>query len=283
MPGMLERFAAFTFVDRITDLEAGRSARGYFDIPAGIARFPGTLAAEAVGQLAAWVAMAHVNFRRRPVAALTRNCRYLAEVKPGQRIDLEVDIEHCDDESVVYRGWASVGGRPVRELTDCFGPMLPLDDFCDPQAQREHFELLCGAGAPPGRFNGVPEPDLSVLEHDPGRRVRASMALPQSAAYFADHFPHRPVFPATLLLDAGAILALQLIAGLPAAPGRSGFELERVTGIKVRSFTPPGQTVELVASLRVLGDDTLKVALDARVAGKRMASAGYEFRAGSVP
>ena len=277
---MRERFAAFSFVDRITDLEAGRSARGYFDIPAGLGRFPGTLAAEAVGQLAAWVAMARVEFRGRPVAALARDCRYLGEVAPGQRLDLEVDIEHCDDESIVYRGWASVGGRRVRELSDCLGPMLPLDDFDDPRVVREHFELLRGAGAPPGRFRGVPEPDLSALEYEPGQRVCASLVVPESAAFFADHFPRRAVFPATLLLDAGATLALQLIAGLPAVPGRTGFELDRVTNVKVRSFTPPGQTLELSANLREVGDDTATVALGVRSAGKRLASAGFVFRAG---
>jgi 3-hydroxymyristoyl/3-hydroxydecanoyl-(acyl carrier protein) dehydratase len=280
---MGERFAAFTFVDRITDLEAGRSARGRFDVPTGLARFPGTLVAEAVGQLAAWVAMAHVGFRVRPVAALARDSRYLGDVAPGQRIDLEVEIHHCDDESVVYRGWAGVGGERVRELDDCLGPMLPLGDFDDPQAVREHFDLLCGAGAPPGRFGGVPEPDLSVLEHEPGRLVRASLAVPERAVYFADHFPRRPVFPATLLLDAGAALALELAAGLPPAPEGARFELERVTDVKVRSFISPGQAVELSASLREAGEDAAKVALSARVEGKRAVSAGFEFRAGGRP
>ena len=277
---MQERFAAFTFVDRITDHEAGRSARGYFDIPAGLAHFPGTLVAEAVGQLAAWVAMSHVEFRGRPVAALARDCRYLGEAVPGQRIDLEVDISQCDDESVVYGGWASVAGQRVRELDDCLGPMLPLAEFDDPQVLREHFALLCAGGSQPGRFGGVPQADLSVLEHDPGRLLRASLAVPQDAAYFADHFPRRAVFPATLLLDAGATLALQLAAGLAPAAAGAGWQLDRVTNVKVRSFTPPGETVEISTSLREVDDHSATVALLARVAGKRMANAGFEFRAG---
>ena len=276
-----ERFAAFTFVDRITEIKAGRSARGYFDIPAGLARFPGSLAAEAVGQLAAWVAMAHLDFRGRPVAALSSDCRYLGEVGPGQRLDLAVEIEHCDDESVVYRGWASVKGRRVRELNDCLGPMLPLSDFDDPPTVREHFELLCAAGARPGRFAGVPEPILSAVEHQPGQRVRATLAVPERAAFFADHFPRRAVYPATLLLDAGATLALQVVAGLPAAPERARFKLDRVTNVKVRSFTAPGQRVALAATLRGHEQATASVALVATVAGKRMASVGFEFRAGS--
>lgn len=280
---MQERFAAFTFVDRITELEAGRAAHGHFDVPAGLDYFAGTLTAEAIGQLAAWVAMAHVEFRGRPVAALARDCRYLGDVVPGQRLSLEVDIEHCDDESIVYRGSASVEGQRVRELDDCLGPMLPLTDFDDPELMREHFELLRGPGAVPGRFGGVPEPQLANIEHDPGQRVSASLAVPHRAAFFADHFPRRAVFPATLLLEAGASLALQLAAGLLPAPGRMRFELNRVTDVKVRSFTPPGQTLELAASLRELASDTATVALSAHVGGKRMASAGFEFHAGSRP
>lgn len=280
---MSERFAAFTFVDRITALDAGRSARGHFDVPAGIGAFPGTLVAEAVGQLAAWAAMAEVEFRARPVAALARVCRYVGHAAPGQRIELQVDIEHCDDESVVYQGSASVGGARVRELEDCLGPMLPLGDFDDPRAVRAHFDLLCAAGATPGRFGGVPAPDLSALEHEPGRLVRASLAVPEHAAFFADHFPRRPVFPATLLLEAGGTLALQLAAGLPPVAGGGRFELASVSDVKVRSFTPPGQTVELSASLRDADDDAATVALVASVAGKRMASAGFGFRAGGRP
>ena len=279
---MAERFAAFTFVDRITDLVAGRSARGHYDVPAGLDDFPGTLVAEAVGQLAAWVAMARVGFRVRPVAALARDCRYLGDVVPGQRIDLEVDIQHCDEESVVYQGWAEVAGKRVRELHDCLGPMLPLADFDDPQAVREHFELLCGPGAAPGRFGGVPEPVLEELESEPGRLLRASLAVPGDAAFFADHFPRRAVFPATLLLEAGALLAVRLASGLPRAADDPRLALSRVTDVKVRSFTPPGQTVELSASVREADADAASLALLARVDGKRMASAGFEFRAGGL-
>jgi len=278
-----ERFAAFTFVDQITDHEAGCSARGHFDVPAELTSFPGTLVAEAVGQLAAWVAMSHVDFRARPVAALARDCRYQGEVAPGQRIDLEVRISHCDDESVVYCGWASVAGQRVRELDDCLGPMLPLAEFDDPELLRGHFELLCGPGAPPGRFAGVPEPDLHTLEHDPGQLVRASLAVPNDAAFFADHFPRRAVFPATLLLDASATLALQLATELPSPTDGAAWELDRVTDVKVRSFTPPGETVEITVKLREISDDSANIALLARVAGKRMANAGFQFRTGARP
>ena len=69
---MGDHFAAFSFVDRITDYEPeGRARAAFFAVPDGrCAAFPSCLVAEAVGQLAAWVAMAHIDFRGRPVAAL---------------------------------------------------------------------------------------------------------------------------------------------------------------------------------------------------------------------
>ena len=61
-------FAAYSFVDRIEAFEPGRGARATFAIPGGLARFPAAFVAEAVGQLAAWVSMEHIDFRGRPVA-----------------------------------------------------------------------------------------------------------------------------------------------------------------------------------------------------------------------
>jgi hypothetical protein len=55
-----DHFAAFSFVDRITEFVPARSARGVFHVPATIPAFPACLVAEAVGQLAAWVSMEHI-------------------------------------------------------------------------------------------------------------------------------------------------------------------------------------------------------------------------------
>jgi hypothetical protein len=87
---MPDRFSAFSFVDRITALEDGRRARGRFAIPAGLPAFSTCLVAEAVGQLAAWVAMAQAGFRRRPVAALSGETRMVGEAAPGEILDLGV-------------------------------------------------------------------------------------------------------------------------------------------------------------------------------------------------
>src|SRR5271169_4264701 len=89
-PRIDEHFTAFSFVDRVTALDPGKSACGVFAIPAGIREFPRALVAEAVGQLAAWGAMSHIEFRGRPVAALAAETRFFDEPRPGQTLELEV-------------------------------------------------------------------------------------------------------------------------------------------------------------------------------------------------
>jgi 3-hydroxymyristoyl/3-hydroxydecanoyl-(acyl carrier protein) dehydratase len=278
---MDEHFAAFSFVDRIIELEAGRRARGIFAVPPGIREFPPALVAEAVGQLAAWVAMSKIEFRGRPVAALAAETRFHGDVRPGDLLELAVEIEDCDDEAVAYGGWASVGGRRVTELEHCLGPMLPTAEFDAPEALRERFALLCGEGAVPGRFGGVELEAPVVTEHAPGESMRALLKVPMHAPFFGDHFPRRPVFPATLMLDAQMRLASALAAESPS--GRDhGLVLRRMNNVKVRSFTTPGQEVELTAAATAQDDGGVRVALAARFAGKPVATARVEF-AGREP
>jgi 3-hydroxymyristoyl/3-hydroxydecanoyl-(acyl carrier protein) dehydratase len=269
------RFSAFSFVDRITAFAAARGAKGQFAVPAGLSSFPACLVAEAVGQLAAWVAMAHVGFRRRPVAGLAGEIRFVGEVMPGQRLDLEVELESCDDDAVAYGGRARVAGATVLELSHCVGPMLPLEDFDAPEAVQHQFEVLCGVGAPGGGFRGVVPPELRVIDRQPGKRVRAAMEVPAAAPFFGDHFPRRAVFPGTLLLDSQIRLARGLADELP-RPGASPLVPARVTNVKIRSFIVPGQAIELEAELSRVGD-VFEATLTARSNGKQVATGRLEL------
>lgn len=262
---MSDHFAAFSFVDRITAFEPGVRARGEFAVPAGIAAFPSCLVAEAVGQLAAWVAMEKIAFRGRPVAALANETTFHGEVRPGDTLGLAVEIEHCDDDAVAYAGWASVGGRRVIELKDCLGPMLPVADFDDPEALADRLEQLRGPGAMPGRFRGVVGPHVQPDAIVPGEAVTATLTVPSEAPFFSDHFPRRPVFPATLLLDAQIGLAMQL-----AAPGSKP---ARMTHVKMRSFIAPGQVLKIEARR----SDAQRLRLSAETDGRTVATARLEF------
>ena len=276
MPVMDERFSAFSFVDRITALEPGKWARGRFAIPAGLPEFSTCLVAEAVGQLAAWVAMAQAEFRRRPVAALSGEMGIVREAAPGEILDLGVEVESGDPDTVAFAGWARLGDTPVLALSRCVGLMLPQEDFDAPEAVRGDFETLCGPGARPARFGGIAKPDLLLIDRVPGQRLRAAMTVPVSAPFFADHFPRRPVFPASLLLDAQVRLALRL-ARETLPPGL--LRPARVADVKMRSFILPGQAVEIEAAMRSATDGTAELSLAAMVDGKRVATGRVEIDA----
>lgn len=274
---MAEHFAAFSFVDRITGFTPGVRARGQFAVPAGLQAFPSCLVAEAVGQLAAWVAMARIEFRGRPVAALASETRFHAEVAPGATLELAVEIDSCDDEAVAYGGRATNGGALAIELLDCLGPMLPVTEFDSPAELAARFELLCGPGAPPGRFHGVPPPELVRGAGVPGESLAAVLHVPTAAPFFADHFPRRPVYPATLLLDAQIGLALQLAADAPDRPAGTQPVPVRMTHVKMRSFIPPGAVLALEAQRASSGGGAGQIMLRARASDRTVATARLEY------
>jgi 3-hydroxymyristoyl/3-hydroxydecanoyl-(acyl carrier protein) dehydratase len=275
---MTAHFAAFSFVDRISELLEGTRARGFFWVPQGIPFFPSCLVAEAVGQLAAWVAMSKVDFRGRPVAALATETRFLGAVLPGDVLQLEVEIEDCDDDMVAYGGTAFVDGRQVITLEHCLGPMLPVEDFDAPDALRERLLLLRGQGAPRGRFQGVDLPETVLMEQASGRSLRATLNVPRRATFFADHFPRNPVFPATLLLDTQIRVAAELVEKR-CGPQFASPVVARMTHVKMRAFIAPGEEVELEATLASQDAQAARVMLSAQVAGKVVATARVEFAA----
>lgn len=273
---MADHFAAFSFVDRITKVEPGVRARAMFDVPADIAGFPSCLVAEAVGQLAAWVAMSKIDFRGRPVAALATETIFHRDVAPGSRLELAVEIESCDDEAVAYGGFAEVDGEKTIELKDCLGPMLPVQDFDSPDAMRERYRLLCGEGAPAGRFRGIATPQLVALDSAPGS-LRAKLSVPQAAPFFADHFPRRAVFPATLLLDSQIRLAMDLARKTIDAKSGTKLVPRRMSNVKVRSFIVPGQEVELAAEMASTQEASGTARLSAATDGRSVATARLDF------
>jgi 3-hydroxymyristoyl/3-hydroxydecanoyl-(acyl carrier protein) dehydratase len=277
---MSDHFAAFSFVDRITELDPGVRARAIFAVPGSIAAFPACLVAEAVGQLAAWAAMAKIDFRGRPVAALATETVFHGAVAPGARLELNIEIESCDDDAVAYGGFAQVDGARVIELKHCLGPMLPVQEFDAPEVLRERLRLLCAAGAPGGRFHGVALPELVALDGVAGQSARALLQVPQAAPFFADHFPRRPVFPATLLLDSQIRLALDLARAAIGSPAATPLSPRRMTHVKMRSFIAPGQAVELGAELAASAGDAGTLRLSATVDGRVVATARLDVGAG---
>ncbi|MEY2525686.1 MAG: hypothetical protein QOE73_457 [Verrucomicrobiota bacterium] len=246
---MDEHFRAYTFVDRITSIEDGMRIRGAYAIPADLALFPLPLLAESVGQLAAWAAMAAVNFERRPVAGIAGGIDLLAPAKPGETLELQAELESVDEEAVAYGGTALVNGIPVIRLEHCVGPMLPMEEFEDPQIARNRFALLRENGVQPGTFRGLPAISGTRTSGEIGKWLRATFDVPEAAPFFADHFPRRPVFPGTLLMHVNLQLVTALANEIPRPANGTPWMVRRVSDVKLRAFIAPGEALELEVRL----------------------------------
>jgi len=273
---MGEHFCAFSFVDRITSLEPGASIRGRYAIPAKVDAFPTSLVAEAVGQLAAWAAMSAVDFSHRPVAGIAGTIELLSTVRPGQVLELAAKLESVDIETVGYSGTASVDGEPVIRLLDCVGPMLPLHDFDEPEGVREHCNKLQSVGAVADRFQGLPALALESKECVTGNLVRAILQVPATAPFFADHFPRRPVFPGTLLMQAN-LQAAAMLADSGFCGDCEPWLPRTISGVKLRSFISPGQALNLEVRRTDFSESRLSVAVESRIGQKLVGSADIQF------
>ena len=274
---MDEHFRAFSFVDRIHSMQPGVRVRGSYAIPSGIGSFSTSLVAEAVGQLAAWAAMAAVDFKCRPVAGLAGSIEILSQVRPGQVLELAAEMETVDTEAVAYGGTAHADGVPVIRLQHCVGPMIAIEDFDDPQALRDRFALIQGAGAAPGAFGGLPVFAFEFADGEPGKKLHATLQVPTSGPFFADHFPRRPVFPGTLLMNANFELAAALVVQLPASATGGSWVLRGVDDVKLRAFTPPGDALQIEARLHELSTDAATVMVETRKGQRVISSARVRF------
>ena len=272
---MSDHFRAFSFVDRILSVNPGVNISGSYAIPRELDSFPDLLVAEALGQVGAWSAMAAVDFKFRPVAGLTQGAEVFSSARPGQVLELQSEIESVDTETAVYSGTAHADGVLVLRLHRHVGPMMALEEFDDPIAVRERFALLCGTGAVPGGFAGLPAIPLHLLAREEGRRESASLEVPTSAPFFADHFPRKPVFPGTIMMSLNFQLANSLLAGVPANGG--SWKLRSVSNVKFRSFTPPGTALECEARVDSVTGDTANITVETRDPKRLVASAKAIF------
>jgi 3-hydroxymyristoyl/3-hydroxydecanoyl-(acyl carrier protein) dehydratase len=264
-------FRSFSFVDRITSMRNATHICGRYAIPSDVDEFPGALVSEAVAQLAAWAAMSALKFTHRPIAGLAGCIEFPAgaplstrfalrepnssarswstALRPHSVLELAANLEWVDTESVVYSGTAHTNGRLVVRLLDCLGPMVPTADLDDPQALANRFIVLCGSGAVPGGFRGLPPLALERTAGETGRQARATYQVPPSAPFFADHFPRRPVFPGSLLMHLSLQLGDMLVSELQ-LPANGRWGDWTILDMKLRSFIPPGTLLELDARLQ---------------------------------
>ncbi len=274
---MSEHFRAFSFVDRILADESGKRISGRYHISPDLPSFPSALVTEAIGQLAAWSSIAATGFTVRPVAGIAGRAIFHEFVKPGDVLDLEATLVKADLEAVGYRGSARVGDRVVVELIDALGPMVPMEEFDDPTAVRERYDRILHGEADRFSFRDVPRVDVGELVETDTQEMTGVLHVPSEASFFDDHFPRNPVFPGTLLIDAKLRFAMTLAGRVAGGTEADSWRLAAVSDVKLRSFMPPGDVLEVNGKVEFRDESGLRVIVTTRKGRRLNSSARFEL------
>ena len=90
-----------------------------------------------------------------------------------------------------------------------------------------------------------------VLEIDKGKRIKALKNVSINEPYFSGHFPHRPVMPGVLMLEAlaqaAALLAFDLLGTTP--DDNTVYDLAGIDGARFQRPVEPGDQLILEVTL----------------------------------
>jgi UDP-N-acetylglucosamine acyltransferase len=108
----------------------------------------------------------------------------------------------------------------------------------------------------------------TVAEHEPGKRLVAFKNVTINEEFFQGHFPHKPLMPAVLMIEAMAQAAGLLLLGDSGDRNGLGVQLRGVNGAKFRRHVIPGDQLKLVVTLGAARGPLVKAAARAEVDGQ---------------
>ena len=107
-----------------------------------------------------------------------------------------------------------------------------------------------------------------VAEHEPGKRLVAFKNVTVNEEFFQGHFPHKPLMPAVLMIE-----ALTQAATLLLNPVGATVRLRGVDNAKFRKHVIPGDQLRLIVSIGARRGPLVKTAVRAEVDGQTVMEA----------
>jgi 3-hydroxyacyl-[acyl-carrier-protein] dehydratase len=111
-----------------------------------------------------------------------------------------------------------------------------------------------------------------IVELEPGVRITAVKSLTMAEEYLADHFPHFPVMPGVLMLEALTQAGAWLVR-VSEDFAHSMVVLKQARNVKYGQFVEPGQTLTVTAELLKLGEGEAKLKVYGTMGGRIIVSA----------
>lgn len=123
VPGVLPHRYPFLMIDRVTEVDPGRMAKGWKSVTVnewffagGAGEMPGTLIIEALAQLGAFAAMGDgggLGF-----LSSLGGVEFLGAARAGDRVELEYEVLRNKRGFILGRGAASVDGEPIVRVAE---------------------------------------------------------------------------------------------------------------------------------------------------------------------
>ena len=111
-----------------------------------------------------------------------------------------------------------------------------------------------------------------IVELEPCVRITAVKTLTMTEEYLADHFPHFPVMPGVLMLEALTQAGAWLVR-VSEDFAHSMVVLKQANNVKYAQFVEPGQTLTVTAEILKFDDGDVKLKAYGTVSGRIIVSA----------
>lgn len=111
-----------------------------------------------------------------------------------------------------------------------------------------------------------------IIELEPGVRITAVKTLTMTEEYLADHFPHFPVMPGVLMLEALTQASAWLVRTSEDF-AHSMVVLKQANNVKYAQFVEPGQTLAVTAEVLKFDKGDVKLKAYGTVGGRIIVSA----------
>jgi 3-hydroxyacyl-[acyl-carrier-protein] dehydratase len=111
-----------------------------------------------------------------------------------------------------------------------------------------------------------------IVELEPGVRITAVKTLTMTEEYLADHFPHFPVMPGVLMLEALTQAGAWLVRSSENF-AHSMVVLKQANNVKYAQFVEPGQTLSVTAEILKFDEGEVKLKAYGTVGGRVILSA----------
>ncbi len=297
----------FLFVDRILELEKGKSAVGIknvsfsdeylVNIVPGFPVLPRSFTIEAISQLISWLVIYTKDFAVKPVAVMTDSTKFSGDIRPGDQMLIKAEIKTLHDEDALCAGSVEVDGKVVSELENGVCAFVPMEELEYVEMVKKRAYSLVGSRdlqqfiaetdlsiGEPGMFDNDRHFDLNlvdkVLDLKAGDYIVGVKSMTMTEDFVVDHFPKRHVMPGTMIIESLVHLAEKLIqeTAKESAGTLVKILLKENRKIKFRKYVRPGDQIVMNLKLVDISDNTALAKAKVTVENKLVTSAQMEFQ-----